>query len=209
MLIANNKTIALIGFAGSTVTQEANHFIGKEFSGKITIINPDDFLNLTNKQDYQYFVAFTLDIVQRAQVIDIIESMNLDCIKYAHETVVCYQNIDQVLGRGSFVAPYTTILLSAQIGNHCIIETNCLVAHYSTLADNVVLHAGTLIAGRTTIGANTVFNFKSSTINAVSICGNIEVGATSTVTKDIDQSGYYLGTPARRVGNRLTFKDTK
>lgn len=43
MLIANNKTIALIGYPESTLTQEAEYWMGLEHSGNITIISPDEF----------------------------------------------------------------------------------------------------------------------------------------------------------------------
>jgi acetyltransferase-like isoleucine patch superfamily enzyme len=207
MLLANHKTIALIGFANSTLTQEAEHYMRLEHYGDIIIISPDEFLSLSDRSTYQYGVAFTLDTAKRKEIINVIESENLDCIKYVHDTVVCYnKDINSVIGRGSFVAPYSTILLNAKIGNHCIIEAYCLVAHYAELKDNVIIHAGSMIAGKTTVGSNTVFQFKTSALPGLTICEDVEVGATSTVTKDITQGGVYLGTPARRVGVRPEFK---
>jgi acetyltransferase-like isoleucine patch superfamily enzyme len=208
MLIANYKTIALIGFANSTLTQEALHYMALEHTEDIIIITPDDFLSLADRSQYQYGVAFTLDTAKRAEIINIVESENLDCIKYMHDTVVCYnKDIESVIGRGSFVAPYSTILLNAKIGNHCIVEAYCLIAHYSELKDNVIIHAGSMIAGKTTVGSNTVFQFKASALPGLTICEDVEVGATSTVTKNILEPGIYLGTPARRVGNRREFKE--
>jgi acetyltransferase-like isoleucine patch superfamily enzyme len=208
MLIANHKTIALIGFSNSTLTQEALHYMALEHTEDIIIVTPDEFLSLSDRSQYQYGVAFTLDTTKRAQIIDVVESENLDCIRYVHDTVVCYnKDIESVIGRGSFVAPYSTILLNAKIGNHCIIEAYCLIAHYSELQDNVIIHAGSMIAGKTTVGSNTVFQFKASALPGLTICENVEVGATSTVTKNISESGIYLGTPARRVGDRREFKE--
>jgi UDP-3-O-[3-hydroxymyristoyl] glucosamine N-acyltransferase len=58
-----------------------------------------------------------------------------------------------------------------------------------------------MIAGRTTVGNNSTFNFKSAVLNGLELCDNIEVGACSTITKNIDQPGSYVGTPARRIGD--------
>jgi len=207
MLIANQKPICLIGYAASTLTQEAMHFISQEYSGQIIILEPNKFVELENKQQFQYGVAFTLDQQLRKHIIDIVDSENLDCIRYAHPTVVCYNaDISAVIGRGGFVSPFSTILLNAQIGDHCIVETNCLIAHYSRLGNNVHLHAGTMIAGRTQIGNDSVFNFRSSVLNGLTLCGGIEVGAVSTVTKNLDRSGRYVGTPARYVGELREFE---
>jgi carbonic anhydrase/acetyltransferase-like protein (isoleucine patch superfamily) len=206
MLIANNKPIRVIGFPESAMTQEMYYFISEEFAGESKIILPDDFLSLSNIDDYQYFVGFSLDIFVRAQIIDLIEQKNLDCVSYVHDTVVYYnKDVKSWLGQGSWIGPFSTILINAKIGKHCIIEPHCLIAHYSEIKDNVILHVGTLIAGKTTVGENSVWNFKSTALNALDICGGIEVGATSTITKNIKQPGHYVGTPARRVGDRKIF----
>ena len=58
-----------------------------------------------------------------------------------------------------------------------------------------------MIAGRTIVGNNSTFYFKSAVFNGLELCDNIEVGACSTVTKKIEQPGLYVGTPARRIGD--------
>jgi NDP-sugar pyrophosphorylase family protein len=207
MLIANEKPLRLIGFPESTMTQEIYDFMSREFQGDIQIILPDEFIALPNKQDYQYHVSFTLDTVKRLEVIDIVDSLDLDCIRYLHDTVVCHaKDITKVIGKGTIVCTYSTILLGATIGNHCIIESYCLVAHYVNMADNVTLHAGSMIGGRTTIGANCIFNFKSSAINAITVCADVEVGAASNLTKDVTVPGRYVGSVARHVGERILFQ---
>jgi UDP-3-O-[3-hydroxymyristoyl] glucosamine N-acyltransferase len=206
MLIANSKPIYLIGYQNGTLVQESMHFIQQEFLGDIFVITPEKFVGLPNKQQYQYGVAFTLDQALRQQIIDIVDGLNLDCIRYVHDTVVCYDNnIEQVIGRGTFVAPFSSILLNSRIGNHCIIETYCLVSHYVELGNNVQLHSGVMIAGRTKVGNNSVFNFRSTAINALTLCDGIEVGAASTMTKDTAKPGRYVGTPARYVGTIKEF----
>jgi UDP-3-O-[3-hydroxymyristoyl] glucosamine N-acyltransferase len=62
------------------------------------------------------------------------------------------------------------------------------------------LHSGVAIAGKTTVGENCTFKFKSSVLNNVNITDNVTVGALSNVTKDITKSGRYLGSIARYVG---------
>jgi len=207
MLIANQKPICLIGYAPSTLTQEAYHFMSQEHSGQVFILEPEQFVDLDNKDQFQYGVAFTLDQELRKHIIDMVDRQNLDCIRYVHDTVVCYNpDVSAVVGRGSFVSPFSTILLGSQIGDHCIVETYCLIAHYSKLGNNVQLHSGTMIAGRTQVGNDSVFNFRSSALNALTLCDGIEVGAVSTVTKNLERPGRYVGSPARYVGEIKEFK---
>jgi len=211
MILANKDTIRLIGFAESTITQEAEFFISSEFTGKVEIISPEDFVNSNNKDTYSYFVAFTLDEVLRRRVIDIIDEQNLDCIIYIHPSVVRYYNDDCVkkhVGIGSFISPFSTMLMGSTLGKHCIVETYCLISHYVIIDDNVQLHSGVMIAGRTSIGKHCVFNFKASTLNSLNIVSDVEVGANSCITKDIPIPGKYVGSPARRIGDRTKFIET-
>lgn len=204
MLIANHKPICLIGYENSTLTQEACYFVSAEHTSDVFVVEPETFLSWTNElqQQYQYGVAFTLDRELRQHVITVIDQKQLDCFRFVHDTVVCYnKNLAEVIGKGSFIAPFSSCLLGSKLGNHCIVESYCLISHYASLGDNVQLHSGVMIAGKTKIGSNSIFNFKASALNALTLCDNIEVGAVSTVTKNIDISGYYVGSPARRVGD--------
>jgi UDP-3-O-[3-hydroxymyristoyl] glucosamine N-acyltransferase len=210
----SNKPIRVIGYENSTITQEAISFLSVEFTGEIKIIAPDDFVALSNKNDYQYLIFFTLDTDKRKEIINLVEELQLECISVVHDTAVIYKDltqlsseeIKQVIGHGSIVGPFSSVLLNSKIGNHCIIETYCLISHYVELKDNVILHSGTMIAGRTTIGSNSIFNFKSAALNALTICSDVEVGALSNVTKDITVPGRYIGSVARYVGDKLEFK---
>ncbi len=202
MLVANQKPICLIGYEESTLVQEAKHFFIEEFHGEIMVIDPDEFFQIKNHAQYQYGVAFNLNTKLRAKVIDYLDINQLDCITYIHDTVICYtKDITTAIGKGSFVGPFSTILQQSKIGKFCIVESYCLISHYAKLGNNVHLHSGTMIAGRTTVGNHATFNFKSAVLNSLELCDNIEVGACSTITKNIYQPGSYVGTPARRIGD--------
>lgn len=205
----SSKPLRIIGYPNSTITEEGLFFFSKAWQEEIKVITPEEFLEMPNKDDYQYVVFFTLDTQQRIEIINLIETMKLDCFSYVHDTVVTYKDKNElrdIIGRGTVISPYSSVLLNSKIGNHCLIETYCLVSHYCELGDNVILHSGAMIAGRTKIGNNSMFNFKSSALNGLTICDDVEVGALSTVTKDITQPGRYVGTVARYIGERIPFQ---
>lgn len=208
MILSNNDTIRLIGYPESTITQEAKFFISQEFRGSIEVISPTEFIESSFKDLYSYVIAFTLDEELRQQVITVLESNKLDCIIYIHPTVTRYFNDEQVrdfVGAGSFISPQSTMLMGSTLGKYCIVETYCLISHYVEIGDNTQLHSGTMIAGKTTIGKNCMFNFKSTVLNALTIGDGIELGAMSCFTKNTADPGKYVGTPARRIGDRIKF----
>jgi UDP-3-O-[3-hydroxymyristoyl] glucosamine N-acyltransferase len=199
MLIENNKPIKLIGYPESSLTDGClYHTIFSGTKNKIDIIVPEKFLKLNNKFDYQYFIAFSLDMNLRKLVCDEIDNLELDCLTYIDDTCVVFNN--SKIGKGVGIGPFSTVLYDSTIKNHCFIESNCLIAHHVELGKNSIVHAGTLIAGRTNIGENCTFGFKSSIINNVNVTNNVSLGAFSNITKDITKSGRYVGSIARYMG---------
>ena len=214
ILKKNDKPLRLIGYPQSLLTMEGVYFIQKEYKGDFASITPAEFLALENKDDYQYLAMFSLDRDERKHILNVLDNEQLDCFTFIDDYVIIYKDLMnmpwdeaiKVVGYDCFLAPMSTILLDAKIGNHCLIEAYCLISHYSELKDNVFLHSGTMIAGRTTIGKHCMLNFKSAVLNKITICDDVEIGAISTVTKDITQSGRYVGSIARYVGPLLPFE---
>lgn len=193
MLIKNDKPFKVIGYGESSLTQETLLF-GKSFvHDDIEVISPQEFKNIKAKDEFQYFIGFGLDLVERREIVDLLEDQ--DCVTYVHDSALVFPNVK--IGKGSCVANFSSVMQNAVIGDHVFIETYCLVSHNSTIGTNSILHSGTMIAGKTTVGENCMFNFKSAAINNISICDNTVVGAFSNVNKNIEKAGIYVGSPAR------------
>ena len=149
------------------------------------------------KDDFQYFIGFALDLKEREQTIDLLDEYDSDCVTFIHETASVHEGA--IIGKGSCVANFSTVMQGAVLGKHCFVETYCLISHNTTVGNNCMLHSGTMIAGKTNIGKNCMFNFRSGVMNKLDICDNTVVGAFSNVTKNIDTPGVYVGTPARKL----------
>ena len=197
MMIKNEKPLKIIGYSESMLTQDSMYY-GKNFVNEdISIMTPDEFKNLQSKDDFQYFIGFALDLKEREQTIDLLDEYDSDCVTFIHETASVHEGA--VIGKGSCVANFSTVMQGAVLGKHCFVETYCLISHNTTVGNNCMLHSGTMIAGKTTIGKNCMFNFRSGVMNKLDICDNTVVGAFSNVTKNIDTPGVYVGTPARKL----------
>lgn len=201
MLIKNNKPFKIIGYEESSLTQELFLFGKKFIQDDTSIISPVDFLNLKNKNNFQYFIGFGLDLQERSKIIEILD--DYDCISYAHNTSLIFDNVK--IGKGVGIANFSSIMQNAIIGNHCIIEAYVLISHNCVIGNNCIFHSGSMVAGKTTIGNNCMFNFKSSAINKINICNNTIIGAFSNVTKNIINPGLYVGSPARLVSKQNEF----
>ena len=170
--IEKNK-IALVGFPEAIFIKDMINQIPHD-QYDISVICPDDFFNLTKSKHDGYMICVTRDMQLRARLVE--------------------HFVQQDLPGFSFIAS------QAQVEDHCLINPYVMVSHRCTISQGSILQPGTMIAGSTKIGRYCKLNFKSATLDDISIANFTEVGANSLVTKTIEEEhGVYVGTPARRV----------
>jgi UDP-N-acetylbacillosamine N-acetyltransferase len=192
MIKANHKPIIVIGYQQSSMTHEFLNSISKTHS--CTVVEPDQYMDLPNKQDYQFIVASWINHQSRRQILAHIDQFDLDLVTYIDDTSV----VDGVVEPGSFVFPFCKISLKSTVGRHCIIGEYSLIGHYAVLGKGCVIRPGVIIVDKSTIGTNCIINLRSTVCNSVHVCDDTVVLGYSSVTKHITESGIYIGTPARK-----------
>ncbi|GLX78787.1 acetyltransferase [Thalassotalea insulae] len=103
------------------------------------------------------------------------------------------------LGKGNVVFANAVINPGSKIGNACIINTSASVDHDCQLADAVHISPGAHLAGSVKVGQCSWFGVSSSSVQAICIADNTQIGAGAAVTKDTEANGLYVGVPARRI----------
>src|SRR6266403_3930783 len=116
------------------------------------------------------------------------------------------------IGDNSFIGPFVEIQKGVVIGKRCRIQSHaficelvmigddCFISHGAMFindlfdtggpAENRELWQSTTIGNRVSVGTN-------ATILPVTICDGAVIGAGAVVTKDITETGFYVGNPAR------------
>ena len=122
---------------------------------------------------------------------------------------------DCSIGDNSFVGPFVEIQKNTTIGKNTKIQSHSFICELVTIGDNTVIAHGVMFINdlfstggpangdknlwkSTTIGNNVSIG-SNATILPVSICDNVVVGAGSVVTKNITESGIYVGNPAKKI----------
>lgn len=119
------------------------------------------------------------------------------------------------IGDETFIGPFVEIQKDVIIGKNCKIQSHSFICELVTIGDNTVIAHGVMFINdlftnghpangdktlwRSTKIGNNVSIGSNSTILPVDICDNVVIGAGSVVTKDIKESGIYLGTPVKKV----------
>lgn len=103
------------------------------------------------------------------------------------------------LGEGTVVMAGAVINSDAVIGKGCIVNTGASVDHDCVLSDYVHISVGAHVAGTCRIGQRTWIGAGATVSNNITICGDCMIGAGSVVIRDIEESGTYVGCPAKRI----------
>ena len=147
-------------------------------------------------------------MISKSKIINIKKGKNLKII----EPVNIYGT---KFGNNVCVGPFTEIQKNVTIGNNCRIQSHSFICEFVTIGNNCFISHGVMFVNdlfkiggpargdkalwkATKIG-NCVSIGTGSTILPVTVCDNVVIGAGSVVTKDITESGTYVGNPARKI----------
>ena len=143
-------------------------------------------------------------------VIDPTAIIGADAMKYIYDPMmvkpVQLKHMGNVvLGNGVKVFPFATIhrasLGSTIIEDNCAIGAYCNVGHNVHIKKNTILTPCVCVGGSTSIGEGCFIGMSATIRDGLVICDRVKIGMGALVTKDITQSGIYIGSPARRRGD--------
>ena len=158
-------------------------------SGKIA-----DFIKY--KENASFVVA-----IGNSKVREKIQNQLLDngceIARLIHPNSVIGSNV--YIGIGTVVMAGTVINNGARIGDGVIINTSSSVDHDDVIGDYSHVSVGAHLAGTVEVGNHTWIGVGSAVSNNVSICEKCMIGAGAVVVKNIEESGTYIGVPARKL----------
>lgn len=198
MIIANQKPIRIIGYPDSSTTMEFVNEITKTHQAQV--VSVEQLSELTDLDQYQYIVA-TWKLTNRLKAIKILDDLDLDLITVIHDNVVLSTSQPPVIGAGTFIFPFCSIMLEATVGKHCIIGAHSHIGHFCRIGNNCQLRPGVMINHKSSVGNNCTLNTKVTVTNKVCVADNIELLAFTNVVKNLSQPGIYMGSTARYVTN--------
>jgi sugar O-acyltransferase (sialic acid O-acetyltransferase NeuD family) len=103
------------------------------------------------------------------------------------------------LGTGNFICAGVIITTNVKIGNHVHLNLQTTIGHDSVLGDFVTTAPSVNISGNVIVGKGVYLGTKSCIREKISICDNVILGMNAGVVSDIQESGVYVGTPAKKI----------
>lgn len=108
-------------------------------------------------------------------------------------------SLGTAIGEGTVVMAGAVVNPCANIGKHCIINTCASVDHDNQIGDYTHVSVGATLAGTVTVGETVWVGAGAVVSNNVTICDGCMIGAGAVVICDIEETGTYVGVPARKI----------
>ena len=103
------------------------------------------------------------------------------------------------IGMGSVVMAGAVINSDTIIGKGVIVNTGASIDHDCCIGDFCHISVGAHVAGTVSIGNSSWIGAGATVINNVNICSECMIGAGTVVINNIEESGTYIGVPAKRI----------
>jgi sugar O-acyltransferase (sialic acid O-acetyltransferase NeuD family) len=116
---------------------------------------------------------------------------------FIHPTALIMDNVE--IGEGSFIGAYSILTTNIKIGKHTILNRGNHIGHDCIIGNYFSAMPGAIVSGNVHIGNRVYLGTNSSVIEKKYLLHDIKIGANSTVVKDIEEPGIYVGCPAKNI----------
>ncbi len=103
------------------------------------------------------------------------------------------------IGEGNILTAGVTMTTDISIGNCNIFNLNCTVGHDCTIGNYNVFNPTVNLSGGLIIENSILIGTGAQVLQYKKICSNTILGAGAVLTKDILESGVFVGSPAKRL----------
>lgn len=111
----------------------------------------------------------------------------------------CYIDSSVKISPGTVILPGCVLDRNVAIGENVLLNIAVTVAHDSKINNHSFLSPRVAIAGFSIVGECCMVGINSTIIDNISICDNVLIGGGAIIVKNIEQSGLYVGNPARCI----------
>jgi sugar O-acyltransferase (sialic acid O-acetyltransferase NeuD family) len=117
---------------------------------------------------------------------------------YIHHTAQIYSPLENI-GKGSIICPGVIITTNVKIGNHAHLNLLTTIGHDCEIGNYFTTAPGAKISGNCKIYSGVYVGTNASIKQKLSIHSLATIGMNAAVVKHIEESGTYVGVPAKKL----------
>jgi sugar O-acyltransferase (sialic acid O-acetyltransferase NeuD family) len=165
--------------------------------GKYRVYNSDDWLENAGVEINIVLGMGDPKIINMVSS-KLLKNKNLSFPNIIHPNVI--RDNDRVkFGAGNIVCAGTIFTTDITVGSFNVFNLNCTVGHDSKIGDCNVFNPTVNVSGGVHVKNNILIGTGAQILQNLSICDESIVGAGAVVAKNIEESGVYVGIPARKL----------
>lgn len=130
----------------------------------------------------------------------VIEKMKESAVKFAtliDPSALISKRVE--IGEGTIICANSIITVDIKIGEHVIINLDCTIGHDDIIDDFVTIYPSVNVSGNVYLGECCELGTGMQIIQGKRVVGNTIIGAGTVVVRDIETSGTYVGSPAKKI----------
>lgn len=168
-----------------------------EFNGKYKVFNNDDWLKNTENKIYVVFGIGDPALLKKLAT-NFNRNKNLTFPNLIHPNVV--GDWSQIsFGEGNIICAGNNFTTDIKIGSFNVFNLDCTVGHDVLIDSFNVINPSVNISGGVSLGKEILIGTGVQILQYKNITDCVIIGAGAVVTKDIVESGVYVGSPAKRI----------
>lgn len=103
------------------------------------------------------------------------------------------------IGKGCVICANCILTCDIRLGDFSQLNLSTTIGHDTKTGTFFTTAPGVHISGKVTAGERVYFGTNACAIEDISICDDVTIGAAACVSKDIVDSGVYVGVPAKKL----------
>lgn len=189
--------LALYGYGGharevaAQIGEKVIFFVDDKYANHIA--KP---ISSFNPETHQMMVA----IGDSKSRFDIVQRLPKETVyfTFVHPTALILDNNIEI-GEGSFIGAYSILTTNIKLGKHALLNRANHIGHDCNIGDYFSTMPGAIVSGNVTIYDCVYMGTNSSIREKLNVHSLSIIGMNSCVVKNINESGVYIGTPAKKI----------
>ena len=160
-----------------------------------------------NLPKHDIFIAVG-DNCARERLAQRVQNAGFECVSLVHPSAVIAPSAS-VSGANVAVMASVVINARAKVLAGAILNTACVIEHECIVGEFAHISVGAKLAGNVSVGARCFLGANSCVLPNLRLCAGVVLGAGAVATKNITQSGVFVGVPARLMASKADKKGVK
>lgn len=135
-----------------------------------------------------------------------VDAAGLELISAVHPSATLARSA--TVGRNAVIAAGAVVCAHCQIGNSVILNTGCIIDHYTVVGEGSHVCPGVRVAGRVNIEPGVFVGIGATVVPKVTLGCEAIIGAGSVVLQDVPALATMVGVPARQIKLAAADEDT-